>query len=346
MAETLVVAVSGINAVDNPGPGLGVIRSLKEDPELEVRAIGLAYDAMEPGIFLDWLVDRSFIMPYPSSAEEDYLARLAYVQQVTGLQVVVPTLDAELPIFIKGEKQLEAQGIKTFLPTWEQFELRSKQRLLELAPRLGLSLPPTEAVSSYQDLIKALDRLGFPAMIKGLFYKAYRVHTFAEAEGAFQKIVKEWGYPVLVQKVVHGEEVNVVGVGDGQGGSLGLMAIKKLWITSLGKIWTGVTIKNQDLIQATERFLEEIGWRGAFELECIATDDRIYLIEINPRFPAWIYFATGAGINLPARLVRAALDLPVEKDAEYEAGRLYIRYTYDLVTSMDTFQRIVTKGET
>ncbi len=346
MAETLVVAVSGINAVDNPGPGLGVIRSLKEDPELEVRAIGLAYDAMEPGIFLDWLVDRSFIMPYPSSAEEDYLARLAYVQQVTGLQVVVPTLDAELPIFIKGEKQLKAQGIKTFLPTWEQFELRSKQRLLELAPRLGLSLPPTEAVSSYQDLIKALDRLGFPAMIKGLFYKAYRVHTFAEAEGAFQKIVKEWGYPVLVQKVVHGEEVNVVGVGDGQGGSLGLMAIKKLWITSLGKIWTGVTIKNQDLIQATERFLEEIGWRGAFELECIATDDRIYLIEINPRFPAWIYFATGAGINLPARLVRAALDLPVEKDAEYEAGRLYIRYTYDLVTSMDTFQRIVTKGET
>ncbi len=345
MPQELVVAVSGINAVDNPGPGLGVVRSLKEDPSLKVKAIGLAYDAMEPGIYLDWLVDKSFIMPYPSSAEEDYLSRLFYIQDVTGLEVVVPTLDAELPIFIKGAETLAQRGLKTFLPTWEQFELRSKQRLLELAPKLGLSIPPTEQVSSYQDLLKALDRIGFPAMIKGLFYKAYRVHTFAEAEGAFHKIVEEWGYPVLVQKVVQGEEVNVVGVGDGQGGSLGMMAIKKLWITSLGKIWTGVTIKNEELLQATEKFLAQVGWRGAFELECIAAEDRIYLIEINPRFPAWIYFATGAGINLPARLVLAALGEPVERSSDYEPGRLYIRYTYDLVTDMETFQHVVTRGE-
>jgi len=344
--DELVVAVSGINAVDNPGPGLGVVRSLKEDQELRVKAIGLAYDAMEPGIYLDWLVDRSFIMPYPSSEEEDYLARLFYIQEATGLEVVVPTLDAELPLFIKGEEALSVRGLKTFLPTWEQFELRSKERLLELAPELGLSVPPTERVSSYQELTKALDRVGFPAMVKGLFYKAYRVHTYAEAEGAFRKIVEEWGYPVLVQKVVQGEEVNVVGVGDGEGGSLGMMAIKKLWITSLGKIWTGVTIQNEELLCATRKFLERVGWRGAFELECIAEGDRIYLIEINPRFPAWIYFATGAGVNLPARLVKAALGLPVERDSRYEAGRLYIRYTYDLVTDMKTFQHIVTRGET
>jgi carbamoyl-phosphate synthase large subunit len=136
----LIVAVSGINAVDNPGPGIGVVRSLKEDRELRVKAIGLAYDAMEPGIYLDWLVDRSFIMPYPSSEEEDYLARLFYIQEATGLEVVVPTLDAELPLFIKGEEALSVRGLKTFLPTWEQFELRSKERLLELAPELGRSL--------------------------------------------------------------------------------------------------------------------------------------------------------------------------------------------------------------
>ncbi len=343
--EELVVAVSGINAVDNPGPGLGVIRSLKEDQELNVKALGLAYDAMEPGIYLDWLVDKSYIMPYPSSDEEDYLARLGYIKESSGLEVVVPTLDAELPLFIKGEARLRQTGIKTFLPTWEQFELRSKQRLLELAPRLGLSIPPTEQVTSYQELLSALDRVGFPAMVKGLFYKAYRVHTYAEAEHAFQKIVEEWGYPVLVQKVVQGEEVNVVGVGDGEGGSLGHMAIKKLWITSLGKIWTGVTVKNELLLEATYKFLEQIGWRGAFELECITDGERIYLIEINPRFPAWIYFATGAGINLPARLVRAAIGANVERHSDYQAGKLYIRYTYDLVTDMTTFQKVVTKGE-
>ena len=57
--DKVFVAVSGINAVDNPGPGVAVARSLKEDEELAVQVAGLAYDAMEPGIYMDWVVDRS-----------------------------------------------------------------------------------------------------------------------------------------------------------------------------------------------------------------------------------------------------------------------------------------------
>ena len=71
------VALSGINAVDNPGPGIGVARSLNEDTDLRAQIIGLAYDAMEPGIYMDWVVDRSYIMPYPSGDGDAYFDRLA-----------------------------------------------------------------------------------------------------------------------------------------------------------------------------------------------------------------------------------------------------------------------------
>ena len=40
------IAVTGINASDNPAPGVGVAKSLKADAELGARVIGLAYDAM------------------------------------------------------------------------------------------------------------------------------------------------------------------------------------------------------------------------------------------------------------------------------------------------------------
>ena len=50
--KRIVVGVSGINAVDNPGPGIGVARSLKEDGELDIEVVGLAYDAMESGIYM------------------------------------------------------------------------------------------------------------------------------------------------------------------------------------------------------------------------------------------------------------------------------------------------------
>ena len=82
-------------------------------------------------------------------------------------------------------------------------------------------------------------------MVKGAFYQAYRANTAREAEDYFQKLVDEWGYPVILQQVVSGEEMNVVGVGDGAGGNVGQVGIKKTSVTSLGKIWTGITVKNE-----------------------------------------------------------------------------------------------------
>jgi hypothetical protein len=53
---------------------------------------------------------------------------------------------------------------------------------------------------------------------------------------------------ILVQKIVKGIELNLVGVGDGNGGHLGLVAIKKMGVTELGKIWSGVTIDDDDVV--------------------------------------------------------------------------------------------------
>jgi len=343
--EKLCVAVSGINAIDNPGPGIGVIRSLKECSNLNVEIIGLAYDAMEPGIYMDWLVDRSFMLPYPSGSEEEYVNRLLYIKERTDLDMIIPTLDAEMPLYIKAKKKLESVGIKVFIPTEEQFNLRSKVKLSEMGNKIGIKTPKSKTVASYDELIKAIEELGLPLMIKGVFYKAYRAYTHQEAVGYFRKIVAEWGYPVIVQQVVSGDEMNVVGVGDGEGGDLGVVAIKKLWITSLGKIWTGVTVKNERLLEIANTFVKKTNWRGAFELECIVDKNEIYLIEVNPRFPAWTYFATGVGINLPSRMVKRAFNLDFENTKEYKAGKLYVRYTYDIVTDLSLFEKITVKGE-
>lgn len=117
--KDLAIGVSGINAVDNPGPGVGVARSLKEDASLRARIIGLAYDAMEPGIYMDWVVDRSFIMPYPSGDGAAYFDRLAYIREQHGLDVIIPNFDAELPLYVKRAAELKALGIATFLPSME-----------------------------------------------------------------------------------------------------------------------------------------------------------------------------------------------------------------------------------
>jgi carbamoyl-phosphate synthase large subunit len=343
--EGLKVGVSGINAVDNPGPGLGVAKSLKEWNE-NLSVIGFAYDTMEPGIYLRSLIEKSYLMPYPSKGADVYLDRLLYIKNSYGLDAVIPTLDAELPLYIELAEQLKNYGIATFLPTKEQFRLRSKEKLPEVAEKIGVKAPKTFTVIDIKTLNEALNEVGYPAMIKGIFYKAYKVYNYNEAVEKFNAIAYEWGYPIIVQEVVNGEELNLVGVGDGEGGHFGFLNIKKLWITQLGKIWTGVTIRNPKIIEAAENFVGQYKWRGAFELEGIYTPEGdFYLIEINPRFPAWIYFATGVGLNLPARLLMAAIGEEPPREWDYPIGKLYIRYTDDFVTDMEYFQKIATFGE-
>jgi carbamoyl-phosphate synthase large subunit len=343
--KEFVVGVSGINAVDNPGPGVGVARALKDDKELNVSVVGLAYDAMEPGIYLDWLIDKTFMLPYPSSGKRAFIERLGYIKDSYGLDFIIPNLDAELPLYAQYSAEIEALGIKLFVPNPEQFRLRGKDRLPEVAEKINIKVPQTEVVNSIQELSQAIEKIGLPIMVKGALYKAYRAYMVQEAIGYFNQIASEWGYPIILQEVVSGEEMNVVGVGDGEGGLIGQVGIKKMWITSLGKIWTGVTIKNEQMLAAAENFVREYRWKGPFELECIVDGDTVYLIEINPRFPAWSYFSTGVGINLPANTVRKAFNLPLTVARDYEAGKLFIRYTYEIITDMQPFQNIVTKGE-
>ncbi len=344
--DQLKIGVSGINAIDNPGPGIGVARSVKEDKDLDTEIVGLAYDAMEPGVYMDWVVDKSFLIPYPSGEGDAYFDRLAYIKESHGLDVLIPNLDAELPIYIKHAKKIEEMGIKTFLPTMEQFKLRGKDKLADIAKSTGIELPETHVVTSMDKFLEALDETGLPVMIKGAFYKAYRAFTTNEAIGYYHSLVAEWGYPVIVQKVVTGDELNVVGVGDGEGGSLGLFALKKMSVTSLGKIWTGVSIKHEAMLETASKFLETSKWRGPFELECIVDGNDVYLVEVNPRFPAWVYFATGVGINLPSRMIRLCCGMEFSRETEYEAGKLFVRYSYELVTDMSRFQKAITRGET
>ena len=349
MAEKaeIVVGVSGISATDNPGPGTGIARSLKEDSRLNVRILGLAYDALEPGIYMDWLFDKSYTLPYPSAGGEGFVERLLDIKAANGLDWIIPNLDVELPIYIKYADELASHGIRTFLPSMKLFRLRGKDKLPEISESIKVAVPETVVISSEAALYEACEKIGYPVIIKGVYYYAYKAHSALEASGYFRAIVAEWGYPVIVQKLVMGDEINLVGVGDGEGGSLGVVAMKKISITSLGKVWSAVTVKNQLLIDAAERFVKGLRWRGPYEMECILDHDKekLYMIEVNPRFPAWSYFATGVGVNLPSRMLRFAQGEKLEPCPDFEAGRFFMRYTYELVTDMNRFQTVMTRGE-
>ena len=336
------VAVSGLNNTDNPAPGIPVIKSIQENNSI----VGFSYDPNEPGNYMG-TTEKTYLMPYPSLGFEELKTRLKYIQEKEGLDAIIPNLDAELPLYIKYQDEIEAMGIKLCLPSLENFELRNKNKLDSLAKELKMTYPKTYEISSEKELYEILEEKDgkFPLMIKGNYYKAYMSHNMESAIENFYKISNEWGFPVLVQEVVSGEELNLVGVGDGCGNLSGAVAIKKLTTTDIGKIWTGVTIKNEKLMQIAKDFVAHTGWRGPFELECIVSMNNVFMIEINPRFPAWVYFATEIGVNLPQMVVDIMQGKEITPQLDYPQNKMYVRYTGEFVTDFTDFMKLLATKE-
>ncbi len=332
------IAISGLNNTDNPAPGIGVAKSLKGH-----NLIGLSYDANEPGIY-QGLFEKVYLMPYPSLGYEEFKQRITYIKEKSKIEAIIPTLDAELPLYIKYQNEIDKLGIKTYLPSLECFEMRDKSKLPEFSKKLGVKHPKTIQITSLDDLILATRTLGFPIMVKGNYYKAYKAYNLDEAIEYYYKISNEWGFPLLAQQVISGVEINYVGLGDGKELIAGV-GIKKLSTTELGKVWSAVSIDNKALFEVSKKFVETIGWRGAFEFEAMSDGKDIYLIEINPRFPAWVHFATMLGINLPEMMIKLIQGEKVEKKYDYPLEKMYIRYVEETMADFKDFTTLISKKE-
>ncbi|MEA2042605.1 MAG: ATP-grasp domain-containing protein [Bacteroidota bacterium] len=340
------IAVTGLNNTDNPGPGVPVIRALREAKGFDVRIIGLVYENLEPGIYMDNIADKIYQIPYPSTGSDELIERIEYINSKENLQVLIPNFDAELFTFMKAEEKLKSMGIDTFLPTVKQFEERHKHVLPEYGKKYGFDIPESIGITNLTEVNELKNKFEYPLLVKGKFYDAYLAYNASQVIEHFNKISAQWGVPVIIQEFVKGTEVNVVAVGDGEGNTVGAVPMRKQYITDKGKAWGGITITDQKLLDITYDLIKKTKWRGGMELEIIKTNDNKYhIIEINPRIPAWVYLAVGAGQNLPEILVELALGKNVIPFKDYTAGKMFIRYSYDMIGDISQFEKLSITGE-
>lgn len=345
-AKTLTIAVTGLNANDNPGPGLAVIRALRAGFGADLRIIGLAYETLEPAIYLRDEVNRTYRIPYPTAGVDALKIRMKQIQELENIDVLIPNFDAELYNFIKIENDLLEIGIHTFLPSIKQLDQLAKVNLNAFGDKNDFNIPPGEVIFKKSEINNAIEKFGFPLVIKGKFYDAYTVHNLADVHMAFHKLHAKWGLPIIIQKFIKGTEINIAGLGNGTGKALSVIPMRKLYITEKGKAWAGITIEDEKLINLAKGFAKATNWKGGFELEIMRQDNGdLYIMEVNPRFPAWIYLTAAAGQNQPKALVDLALGNTVDEFKSYQTGKMFIRYAWDNIVDVEDFQKLSAFGE-
>jgi carbamoyl-phosphate synthase large subunit len=344
--KKITVAITGLNNIDNPGPGIPVIRGILESKIFDARIIGLAYENLEPGIYMRDLVSKSYHIPYPTAGSDILLRRIEYINNIEKIDVLIPNFDAELYTFMKASEELKRMGIDVFLPTLAQFEERQKTVLPVFGKRFDVNVPNGKPIFSEKEIYELKKDFTYPLYVKGKYYDAEKAYTPEQAKMHYYNISGKWGLPIIIQEYIEGTEVNVVALGDGKGNTIGAVPMRKQYITDKGKAWSGITLDDPELLSITKRVIKKSKWKGGMELEMIRTKDNEYfLIEINPRLPAWVYLAVGAGQNLPEALVKLALGMEVEPFKKYKIGKLFIRYSYELLCDISEFEKLTHYAE-
>ncbi|MGE0018920.1 MAG: ATP-grasp domain-containing protein [Draconibacterium sp.] len=339
--QKITLAVTGLNNTDNPGPGVPVIRGAKESEDFDVRIIGLVYENLEPGIYMEGLCDRIFQIPYPSGGSDELIERIEHIHQQEKIDVLIPNFDAELFSFMKNEQRLREKGIHMFLPSLKQFQEREKDKLPEYGIKYGVKVPGSINLGSFNQIKEIEEKFEYPVMIKGQFYDAYVAANEEQVKQAFHKLAAKWGLPVIAQEFVKGTEVNVIALGDGKGNTIAAVPMRKQYITDKGKAWGGITLADEKMMELTRMIIQKTKWKGGMELELIKTNNgEYYLIEINPRIPAWVYLAVGAGQNIPDALIKLALGWDVKPMTAYKIGKMFVRYSYDMIVDLEKFAAI------
>lgn len=107
--------------------------------------------------------------------------------------------------------------------------------------------------------------------------------------------------------------------------------------TAGGEATRTITVDRDDIIRQSREILTRLDLRGAVTLQFIqdTRDNKVMLMEINPRLGGGAVCSVAAGADLPLYILSEALGLPLEPVNNWKPGILVARYMQEVVFNLD-----------
>ncbi len=294
------IFVSGMHSGQNPCSGLGILRSLREAfPVEQFKLVGVDHWQGSSGLH-HAVCDDHWLLPSWNQIQDELHSQRIQERLDSG-DYWISALDLE----VRWLGENIGTHARLLAPSREAVEQTAKPEVRAFRP-MGYQIPEViSAEAPETDIHAFLREHSWRCWIKSPFHDAARVTNWASFLSLRARVSRQWkSRNLFVQRHIAGVEETLTFAAH-QGKLIEAVKLEKRQLTWEGKTWAGRVTQLQG--EERERLAEsvrEVGWTGGGELEVLRTpDQKTYIIECNPRFPAWIYGSTLAGFNLPARLL-------------------------------------------
>ena len=262
-----------------------------------------------------------------------------------GVSIILPMTERSCLLCNADRASWEKAGITVGSAPDEMLQAAfDKAVTIRRAQRLGVSVPLTIIPESYDEAVSAVERIGFPCVVKprcsnpwnGRHFLPTQAPTYANNREQLLQILSahevETGWPLL-QSFVPGDGKGVFALCD-RGTVVAWFAHERLRDTkptgSSSSLRRSVTL-DERLVEPARKLLEDFNWHGPAMVEFRDTGKGPpSLMEVNGRFWGSLQLAIDSGVDFPALWVSILKGEAVEPIMDYQVGKTLRWFSGDL----------------
>ena len=296
------------------GPSaISVWKSLAADHELHMADM----DPCAAGLYL---VPEERRLIIPRGDDLGLASALHQACKTRGIELLLPTVDAELVPLAAARDRFESIGIALPISSVECLRIcRDKQLLLD---RVRGIVP----IPEYEPLTQAAaDRVrSFPCFVKPRLGAGSRGVVKIGRRDDLEALPKDGS--LLLQEYLPGEEFSVDVYVRCDGRVIGAVPRERMKIDS-GIAVAARSVHVPDVIDSAIRTAQAIGIRYVANVQFKRASDGIFkLLEVNPRFPGTLPLTIAAGVDMPKLMVDEVAGRPLPDELMPFKELMVVRY--------------------
>ena len=302
------------------GPAaIAAMKSLGADPSVELLAADM--DPWAAGLYLVPPAARTLI---PAGADPDFTDVLLARCHALGVNVVLPTVDAELRPLAQARPLYAAAGIDLLLASAQALEVTLDK--LALAHRCA----PVVRVPRTQLFGPAVDPalLTYPVIVKPRTGSGSRGVITVDSAGVLAALQRSTA--LIVQEFLPGEEYSIDVLADASGHVIASVPRLRARVDS-GVSVGGQTVRDEELSSFGRAVAQATGITYVANVQCKRdAAGRPALLEVNPRMPGTLGLTIASGVDMPRLALAALLGQPLPEEMDFRE-RAVVRFLDELV---------------
>lgn len=314
MLKDICVLLTGCGAPGAPG----IIKCLRKNGERDIRIVGVD---MSENAGSRGLVDAFYTVP--AAKDDRFIPAILDICRKEKVDVVEPIVTRELMKFAVSKPLFEAEGIKVVVMAPEALEIvNNKAHLLTAMKNAGLPTADFVAVHTLDELIEACRALGYPQKaicVKGavgngsrgvrivdasvskydLFFNEKPNSMYISYDELIRTLAEKPEIPeMLVMEYLAGVEYSADFLADK--GTVKYAVSRRGLSVVTSNMMSLVIDDNCEVIELCRSVIEALNLDSNFGFDLkYGSDNKPYIIEINPRLTAGVVSCAAAGVNLP-----------------------------------------------